>query len=100
MPLVSSTCRYGDEIIISTKYISYRNRLIDVSSIHLLNVKNNKFLINSYRQNNGLPTMCIHLKSHEDALDLYDVVVEQLFNEVKEELISSSSLLDWFFAKE
>lgn len=81
MTLLTATCRYGDEIIVSPRYIEYRNRLIDWTGITEISVRGKKFLINSFKQNTTLPTMCIHMASHDEALHLYQEVEFALYHE-------------------
>jgi hypothetical protein len=97
------TCRYGDEITVTPCYIEYRNRLIDSSAIGDFCVRGKKFLVNSYKQNTSLPTLCVHMVSHDEALHLYDTLIQNLYSEDEEEKTFSTSkkeFLDWLFSSD
>ena len=91
------TCRYGDRIVVSPAYITYRNRLIDMLEVREFRVIGKKFLINSFKQNDGAPTMCIHMESHDEPLGLYEEVIDQFYHKEEEE---RKSFLDWLFKPE
>ena len=92
------TCRYGEQIEITPLYITYRNRLINVDSIKEFRVSSKKFLINSFKQNNDSPTMCIHMSSHDDALTLFDsVLMSWYIISHKDVVVPQTSFLDWLF---
>lgn len=94
-------CKYGDEIHVTPAYIIYRDRLIDIGSVNQISVRGKKFLINSYKQNTILPTMCIHMESHTDAIRLYEQVIHEFYHsQAEEELMSTKSggsFFDWYF---
>jgi len=97
------TCRYGDEITVTPYYIEYRNRVINSSAIGEFCVRGKKFLVNSYKQNIALPTLCIHMTSHEEALYLYDTLLQNLYSEEEEEEsipTTKKGFLDWLFGGE
>ena len=61
-------------IEITKDYISYRNRLIDIHLIHTFQVKGKRVLINSFKQNQSIPTMCIFFESKEKAEWFYGLL--------------------------
>jgi len=66
------TARFNDSVTVTSRYISYRTRVIDGSVICEFRVKGRKVCINSYKQNSQFPTMCIHMSTHDDAMELYN----------------------------
>jgi hypothetical protein len=66
------TARFNDKVTLTSRYISYRTRVIDGSVIYEFRVKGRKVCINSYKQNGQFPTMCIHMATHDDAMKLYN----------------------------
>lgn len=66
------TARFNDKVTVTSRYISYRTRVIDGSIIYEFRVKGRKVCINSYKQNGQFPTMCIHMATHDDAMKLYN----------------------------
>ena len=66
------TARFNDSVTVTSRYISYRTRVIDGSVIYEFRVKGRKVCINSYKQNGQFPTMCIHMATHDDAMELYN----------------------------
>ena len=53
---------YGTYLEINPQYVMYRKRLIDMSSIATFQTKSRKVTINTFKQNQHLPTMCIWFK--------------------------------------
>jgi hypothetical protein len=66
------TARFNDKVTVTSRYISYRTRVIDGSVIYEFRVKGRKVCINSYKQNGQFPTMCVHMATHDDAMELYN----------------------------
>lgn len=66
------TARFNDSVTVTSRYISYRTRVIDGSVIYEFRVKGRKVCINSYKQNGQFPTMCVHMATHDDAMELYN----------------------------
>jgi len=66
------TARFNDSVTVTSRYISYRTRVIDGSVICEFRVKGRKVCINSYKQNGQFPTMCVHMATHDDAMMLYN----------------------------
>jgi hypothetical protein len=63
---------WSNPIEITRSFVSYRNRLVDIHLIHTFQAKGRKLLINTYRQNQMIPTMCIFFKDKETAEDAYE----------------------------
>jgi hypothetical protein len=70
---------WENHVEITRSYISYRNRVIDVHLIHTFQVKGRKLLINTYKQNQMIPTMCIALKDKETALEAYKMMMSVMY---------------------
>ncbi len=62
---------WGNPVEITRSYVSYRNRLIDIHLIHTFQTKGRKLLINTYKQNQMIPTLCVFFEDKEKALDAY-----------------------------
>lgn len=58
---------FGTFLEINPQFVSYRNRVIDVSAISTYQTKNRKMTLNTFKQNTCLPTMCVWFKTVDDA---------------------------------
>ncbi len=65
---------WNNPLEISKAYVAHRNRLIDVHLIHTFQAKGKRLLINTFKQNAAMPTMCIFFDSKEKALQAYDLM--------------------------
>ncbi len=63
---------WGNPVEISRSYVSYRNRIVDIHLIHTFQAKGRKLLINTYRQNQMIPTMCIFFEDKEKAQNAFE----------------------------
>ena len=63
---------WNNPVEITRSYVSYRNRLVDIHLIHTFQAKGRKLLINTYRQNQMIPTMCIFFEDKETAQNAYE----------------------------
>jgi hypothetical protein len=62
---------WGNPVEICRSYVSHRNRTVDIHLIHTFQAKGRKLLINTYKQNQMIPTMCIFFEDKEKAQDAY-----------------------------
>lgn len=76
--------RLNDEIILGNKFIHYRNRSIPFSEIKEMRVKNNRFLINSFKNNVSHPTMCIFFIDKFKALYFHDEILKVIYHSEEE----------------
>ena len=76
---------YGSEVIITSDFIRYRERVIDFRAIAVFQVKQRKLLINNFHQNTSLPTMCIYFKTKEEALSALDILTDSYYDEQDEQ---------------
>lgn len=105
MPIVHDI--WNNDVEITQGYVSHRNRLIDIHLIHTFQTKGKRLLINSFKQNECVPTMCIFFESKEKAEEAYEVMkvvyygplipVKQKQKEKQPEL-STSQMLRIFLA--
>ena len=72
MPIVYDV--WNNEVEITKGYVNHRNRLIDVHLIHTFQTKGKRLLINSFKQNECVPTMCIFFESNEKAEEAYELM--------------------------
>lgn len=79
MPTVSDI--WGNPLEITPSYVAHRNRLIDVHAIHTFQTKGKRLLINTFKQNEAVPTMCIFFESKEKAQQAYEVMKEAYYGE-------------------
>ena len=79
------TARFNDSVTVTSRYISYRTRVIDGSVIYEFRVKGRKVCINSYKQNGQFPTMCIHMATHDDAMKLYNSMMALWYPDEEED---------------
>jgi predicted transcriptional regulator len=62
---------WGNAFEICRCCVSHRNRTVDMHLIHTFQAKGRKLLINTYKQNQSIPTMCIFFEDKEKALEAY-----------------------------
>jgi len=84
---------WGNPVEITRSYVAYRNRIVDIHLIHTFQAKGRKLLINTYKQNQCIPTMCIFLKDKEAAQEAYTEMKEILYPE-KQAVVSTLSSCD------
>lgn len=58
---------WNNPVVFGENFIEYRNRILDYGAINTFCVKNKRLLINFYKQNTNLPTMCIIFTDKEKA---------------------------------
>lgn len=78
---------------VTQNYISYRNRLIDANSIVNFKTKGKRLMINSYRQNNGYPTMLIMFTDKESAQNAFEKL-KQIFYSSAQYKITQSTVME------
>ena len=88
------TARFNDSVTVTSRYISYRTRVIDGSVIYEFRVKGRKVCINSYKQNGQFPTMCIHMATHDDAMKLYNSMMAHWYPDGEDEAEEGEAELD------
>jgi hypothetical protein len=67
---------WGNLVRVSDGFVHYRNRSIDVHSVDVIQAKGKRLFINHYRENNNLPKMCIICSNSNDAIRLYEYLIE------------------------
>ena len=72
MPTVNDI--WGNNVEITPSYVAHRNRLIDVHLIHTFQTKGKRLLINTFKQNEHVPTMCIFFDNKEKAEEAYQMM--------------------------
>ena len=72
MPTVNDI--WGNNVEITPSYVAHRNRLIDVHLIHTFQTKGKRLLINTFKQNEAVPTMCVFFNSKEKAEEAYQMM--------------------------
>jgi hypothetical protein len=88
---------WGNDVEITSSYVSHRNRLIDIHLVHTFHAKGRKLLINTFKQNDHVPTMCIFFDNKEKAEEAYQVMKEFYYgplvkNKTQPELTTSQML--------
>jgi hypothetical protein len=86
----SITDLWGNTVDLTPTSISYRSRLVNVDSIQTVHIKGKRLLINTFKQNQGSPTMCIFFATKEDVNEAYDLVKEVCFGAVPKQTKESS----------
>jgi hypothetical protein len=67
---------WENPVEITQSYVSHRNRLIDIHLVHTFHAKGRKLLINTFKQNDHVPTMCIFFDNKEKAEEAYETMKE------------------------
>lgn len=62
---------WENPVEITRSFVSHRNRTVDIHLIHTFQAKGRKLLVNTYKQNQSIPTMCIFFKDKETAEAAY-----------------------------
>jgi len=96
---------WGNDVEITQGYVAHRNRLIDVHLIHTFQTKGKRLLINTFKQNECVPTMCIFFDSKEKAEEVYQVMKEVYYGPLitvkekqKQPELTTSQVLNIFLA--
>ncbi len=63
---------WGNTFEVTPSYVAHRNRLIDVHLIHTFQTKGKRLLINTFKQNEHVPTMCVFFDNKEKAEEAYE----------------------------
>lgn len=84
---------WGNPVEITSSYVAYRNRIVDIHLIHTFQAKGRKLLINTYKQNQMIPTMCIFFKDKESAAEAYTEMKDVLYPQ-KQAVVSTLSSCD------
>ena len=81
MPILNDI--WGNNVEITPSYVAHRSRLIDVHLIHTFQTKGKRLLINTFKQNEHVPTMCIFFENKEKAEEAYQVMKEVYYGPSK-----------------
>lgn len=81
---------WGNPVEISRSYVSYRNRIVDIHLIHTFQAKGRKLLINTYRQNQMIPTMCIFFEDKEKAQNAFEQMKAVVYQHAEKAVTSVS----------
>ncbi len=71
--------RFNEPIVLSQKFILYRNRSIPYSEIKEIRVKCNRFLINHFLTNTTPPGSCIHFTAKIKATWFHDEILNKMY---------------------
>jgi hypothetical protein len=74
MPFVNDI--WDNELEITKEYVAHRQRLIDVNVIQTFQVKGRRLYINTFKQNEMVPSMCIFFENKEKAEEVYQMMKE------------------------
>ena len=85
---------WGNPVEITRSYVAYRNRIVDIHLIHTFQAKGRKLLINTYKQNQMIPTMCIFFKDKEAAAEAYTEMKDILYPEKEQAVVSTLNSCD------
>ncbi len=86
MPTVNDL--WGHTLEVTPSYVAHRNRLIDVHLIHTFQVKGKRLLINTFKQNETVPTMCVFFNSKEKAEEAYQMMKDVYYPAEQKALIT------------
>jgi hypothetical protein len=89
MPTVSDL--WGHALEVTPSYVAHRNRLIDVHLIHTFQTKGKRVLINTFKQNEAVPTMCIFFESKEKAVEAYEMMKDVYYPQERKPLVTQDS---------
>jgi hypothetical protein len=67
---------WENELEITKGYVAHRHRLIDVNLIQTFQVKGRRLYINTFKQNEMVPSMCIFFENKEKAEEAYQMMKE------------------------
>lgn len=81
MPIVTDL--WNNTFEVTPSYVAHRTRLIDVHLIHTFQAKGKRLLINTFKQNEHVPTMCIFFENKEKAQDAYEMMKGVYYGETK-----------------
>ena len=87
----SLTDIWGNTVEITPSYVSHRNRLIDVYLIHTFQTKGKRLLINTFKQNVTVPTMCVFFDNKEKAEEAYQMMKQVYYPTEQKALVTQDS---------
>ena len=96
MPTVNDL--WGHTLEVTSSYVAHRNRLIDVHLIHTFQAKGKRLLINTFKQNEAVPTMCIFFASKERAEEAYQMMKNVYYPAEQKALITQQVPPDMDFS--
>lgn len=73
---------WENPVEITRSFVSHRNRLVDMHLIHTFQAKGRKLLVNTYKQNQSIPTMCIFFKDKQTAEKAYAEMKQIVYPEL------------------
>ena len=77
---------------VAPSYVAHRNRLIDVHLIHTFQAKGKRLLINTFKQNEHVPTMCVFFENKEKAQEAYEMMKDFYYGtKPSQELVTQTS---------
>ena len=71
---------YGGVMHVAPKFLRYRNRIINTSDVRTAHVKGRRVLINHFKSNMNVPTMCVHFADKNDAENALNHIESVLWN--------------------
>lgn len=83
---------WGNCFEVTPSYVAHRNRLIDVHLIHTFQAKGKRLLINTFKQNEAVPTMCVFFESKEKAQEAFEVMKQVYYGTSQKTLVNSQQV--------
>ena len=93
----SLTDLWGNTVEVTPSYVSHRNRLIDVNLIHTFQTKGKRLLVNTFKQNEHVPTMCIFFDNKEKAEEAYQMMKQVYYPTEQKALVAQQVPRDMDF---
>lgn len=71
---------YGGTMLVNPEFLKYRDRLISTADVRTAQVKGRRVLINRFKANMSVPTMCVHFADKNTAARALNTIESILWN--------------------
>ena len=71
---------YGGVMHVHPDYLKYRDRVLSVGNVQTLQVKGRRVLVNHFKGNMSVPTMCVHFADKDAAAHALNMIHSVLWN--------------------
>ena len=79
---------YGGVMHVSPDFLKYRDRIINTSDVRTLHMKGRRVLVNHFKSNMSVPTMCVHFAEKTLAVQALNTIQSILWNLPSEDIPS------------
>lgn len=82
---------FGGSLQVTPDFLKYRDRIISTSDVRTVHVKGRRVLLNHFKSNMNVPTMCVHFADKDSAARALNTIHSILWNVEEEDNVSKAS---------